>query len=622
MTNLFFVAAIAAADPTIIVSASREPIAANLSGAAVSVIDRAQIEAHDLPAVTDLLRLTPSLSVSTSGPLGAQTQVRLRGAESNHTLLVVDGIELNDPGSSADARFETLLSDAVERIEIIRGPQSALWGPEAIGGVIKITTLEARDGIRMRASGEYGARDTLRLGSAISAGNDTGSISLHGSWLDSDGIDIAGQGGDKDGFKHREVGGKGVFNPAPNAEIGASVRHARSTSAFDGYDYITSRPADADLESRHVSTALRGYGNVSFLDGRWSHRVEVSFADMGSLNRRNGDYTNRTDSERTRLAYQSSIRFETGIVRHRVTAAAETEKQKFRARDVNPLALSNQRQSRNQDSLIGEYRLEAAERAAASISVRHDDNNRFKSATTWRAASAVNLPRGFQVHASYGEGVADPTFTELFGYFPDFFVGNPNLKPERARGFDVGIGWKGLVSVDITYHHSRLTDEIVSTYDFMTGLSGVANATGKSRREGIEVTTRWQPSRHVTVDANYSWLDTSEQTVAGTLGVREVRRPKHSGNIAVTGQWDKLRLGTSIAYVGQRRDLDFATWPATPAPLSAYWTASMTGAYRVHESVELTARLENAFDNRREDVLGYNSAGIGAFFGAKVRWGD
>lgn len=145
--NLIFLAAAAAIiDPTIVVTAAREPVRSDLSGTTITVLDRETIEAVGLPQVSDLLRLSPGVSVSQSGPLGSQTQVRLRGAESNHTLVFIDGIEVNDPAASGDFRFETLLSDGIERVEILRGPQSALWGSEAIGGVVSVTTREPGTG--------------------------------------------------------------------------------------------------------------------------------------------------------------------------------------------------------------------------------------------------------------------------------------------------------------------------------------------------------------------------------------------------------------------------------------------------------------------------------------------
>lgn len=607
--------------PAIIVTAGREAVPAPLAGVSASVIDAAQIETLALPQATDFLRLTPSAAVAVSGGPGQQTQVRLRGAEANHTLVFIDGIEANDPASSSEFLFQTLPAAGIERIEVLRGPQSALWGSAAIGGVVSVTTLVPTLGYDFGGNAEGGSFGTFRLGGAGSFGTPTVGASLIAAYQSTNGIDVSGtDGGDKDGFRNLVLSGKVISQPAPWLDIGGVVRWSDSSTRYDGYDFVTSRPADEPLSTDNTALALRGYAEARLLDDSLSTRVEVTWFDSANINRNAGAYVNRTDGDRLRIAGQASYRFETGALAHRLTGAIEWSDEQFESRAADPADLASQSAARDQLSGIGEYRLELAERAALSVSVRHDDNSGFADATTVRAAAAAALGQGFTLHASYGEGVTNPTFTEQFGFFPDFFVGNPDLKPERARGFDVGLGWaKGKTALDVTWHQTRLEDEIVSTFDFDTFLSGVANASAPSRRKGLEVSGEVKPLPWLTLAASYAYLDATAPELPDGLSPREVRRPRHSGSISATADNGPFGFGFSLALVGDRDDLDFATFPATTATLGSYGLASISGRYEILPGVDLTARLENAFNADYEDVLGYRTPGIGGYVGVRLR---
>jgi vitamin B12 transporter len=616
MNIAFWAAAAATLDPTIVVTAARKPVSAELSGAAVTVIDGANIDALNLPQVSDLLRLSPGVSVSQSGPLGSQTQVRIRGAESNHTLIFIDGIEVNDPAASGDFRFETLLADGVERIEVLRGPQSALWGPEAIGGVVSVTTRQPGDGAALFGQAEAGSFRTFRGGAGASSGSEAGGVVAQASYARSRGIDAVGAGGERDGYDNLTLTAKGVLRPSPASELGFVARYSDAETEFDGVDPATFLRANTLDETRIRGLALRGYGEVAVLDERWSHRIEGQHLNTDNINRRGADFLNRDDAERLKGVYQTA--FETGP--HRLVAAFEHETQRFRADDRAFLGATNQRQRRRQNSLVAEYRFTLGETFAATASVRHDENSKFKDATTWRATFAGELGGGFRTHASYGEGVTDPTFTEQFGFFPGSFVGNPDLRPESARGFDIGIGWSndGLAA-DLTYFRADLDDEIITTFDSVTFLSGVANATGESRRQGIEASLDARANDWLRLAAAYTYLDAEEGRVAGAARSRELRRAKHSGSLTATAEFDGLTLAGSVAYVGKRRDTDFDTF--RDVTLGDYALVTLSGQYRLSDALELTARVENAGDSDYQDVFGYATPGVAAFAGLRVRWG-
>lgn len=612
------VAAAAAAEPApqIVVTASREPVPEALSGAAVTVIDTPTIEALALPSLSDLLRLAPGVSVAVSGPLGSQTQVRIRGAESNHTLVLVDGIAVNDPASSGDFRFETLPAAGVARIEVLRGPQSALWGSEAIGGVVSVTTREPGGDDRLFGNIEAGSFGTVRGAAGISLGTAESGLVAQGGYVSANGINAAFRGSERDSAENLTLSLKGRTQLSDTVAIGGVARFASTLSEFDGSNPVTFRRDDTLDETRIRGLALRGWARATLLDERWTQELSVQHLDTANINRRAAAFRNRTDANRTRFAYQSSLTLMTGAASHRLTAALEDERQRFVSDDTAFGGASDQRRSRDRTSLVGEYRLDAG-MLSGGVSVRRDWNDRFADATTWRAAGAAALGSGLRAHASYGEGVTDPTFTEQFGFFPGSFSGNPNLTPEQSKGIDAGLAWtNGTVAVDVTWFRTDLTDEIVSTFNSTTFLSGVANATGKSKRSGIEATFDARLAPTLRVQASYAYLDASEQRVAAGLQTKEVRRPRHSGALTAISEIGALDLATSIAWVGARRDTDFDV--GRVVTLQSYALVTVSARYAVSAALDLTARVENAGDVSYQDVVGYRTPGIAGFGG--LRW--
>ncbi len=613
---IMFAEADAGGASPITVTASREPVAVDLSGSAVTIIDQATIDALALPLVKDYLTLSPSVAVAQSGPMGAQTQVRIRGAEANHTLTFIDGIDVSDPGSSGEFRYETLLADGVARIEVLRGPQSALWGSEAVGGVVNILT-RSDTGLYGEAEGgslgtfRAGAGGGLALGSATTA---SGQV----SYLGSRGYDISHSGGDKDGYENFTIHGKIVSKPTDNTNLSLVARYSNSNSEFDDFDYTTGVPIDAPLATRTRQLALRGSAGITLLNGHWANEASVFYTDAANINRTAGVFQNRSDGDRYTLRYQTSLTAATGSLHHRLTAAIEHQRESFDNIDADPTALSNQVQSRLQTSVVGEYRLDAGDWLGGGLAVRHDWNNRFADSTTVRATAAVKPGAGFTLHGSYGSGVSDPTFYDLFGYYPGYFIGNPGLKPERSQGWDLGGGWASHgVALDITWFHSNLVDEIISTYDPATFLSGTANALGRSERQGLEATASARIASGLTLAATYAYLDATQQQVAGSLAVREVRRPPHSGSITASYTSTRFDVAASAAITGARDDTDFAN--NATVRLAPYTLLTVSGAWHVNRHFDLTGRIENALDQQYQDVFAYRNPGLTLHAGVRLR---
>ncbi|HEX8239242.1 MAG TPA: TonB-dependent receptor [Allosphingosinicella sp.] len=628
MTLVLFLAAAAsppptpppASDSTIVVTGSKAPEETTESATPVITLDNREQDrpGSGLPMVTDILRLTPSLSVSVSGPRGSQTQVRLRGAEANHTLLFVDGIRFNDPAAGNEARFELLTVDAVDRIDVIRGPHSAFWGSEAIGGVVAIYTNAAYGKAGVDALAEYGGLDSGR--GSLRASRRAGKLELGGTagWQASRGIDSSGPDGERDGYENRSASFNALFRPADGISIGAVGHWIAAESEYDGLDPVTFRRADTLDETGNRIAAGRLWGEID--RGGWSARLDASLLDSANRNRLAGAPLNSTFGRR--LTVGATVSKELGG--HRLTAAVDRQEEDFRARDQVFFGGTDQDRSREVTALIGEWEAEWSEAVTTDVAVRHDRFSAFADATTVYAGANVRPAGGWRLIAGYSTGIAQPTFYDLYGFFPDSFTGNPALRPERSRGWHAGVrrGDPGKLSVGLSLFSADLRDEIVDVFDPATFRSTTANATGTSRRRGVELEADWRPSRNTFLKFSYSLLDAEERQVAGGLKLREVRRPKHSLNLVGEGRLGPVRWGAGLAYVGERGDTDFDVVPARAVTLGDYVLASARLAWQISPTLEAYVRAENAFDSRYQDVVGYRTPGRTAYAGLRFRFRD
>jgi vitamin B12 transporter len=385
-------------------------------------------------------------------------------------------------------------------------------------------------------------------------------------------------------------------------------------SEFDGFDPVTFQRADTLDETHNRLRAVRGWADAQV--GGWALGADLSYLDSANRNRLAGAPLNRTAGERLTAGAQASR----GFGGHRLTAAVEHEAEDFRARDQVFFGGTDQDRSRSLTALVGDWRAEWSDAFVTDLAVRHDSFSAFADATTVRASALVKPAAGWRMHAAYGEGIAQPTFYDLFGFFPGSFAGNPALKPESSRGWEAGVRWdSGAFAAGATLFSNRLKNEIVDVFDPVTFSSSTANATGKSRRRGVELDASWRPSGSVLLAANYTFLDSEERQVAGAALVREVRRPRHSANLVATGTSGRFSWGASAAWVGKRADIDFDSFPAQRVRLDDYLLASVRVGWEVAKGIEAFARAENALDARYQDAVGYATAGRTVHAGLRLR---
>jgi vitamin B12 transporter len=587
----------------IVVTAARGGERRDSSPASISLIEPSTVERLGEPLLASLLRLTPSASLSVTGPPGSQTQVRLRGAEANHTLLFIDGIRANDPAAGNEPRFELLSADLADRIEIVRGPQSALWGSEAIGGVVAVSAAP-RSGVT--ALGETGSNGFSQLGGSAGLKQGDVALGIAGGVQGADGINaFAGGAGDRDGYRNGVLRGRLDWQRGP-LTLSLSGFGIAARSEFDGLDPLTFTRADtADLSRNRLAAGRVG---ARYDPEGW--RLALGLSRLGSSNRNllGRDEQNRTGGRRDSLSAEAARDLATGVIAHRLTLAAEWNGERFTASDTSFGGFTNQRRERDQAALTAEYRGEAGP-IVATLALRRDRFSAFRDATTFRAGALLRLSDNVALAGSWGEGIAQPTFFDLYGFFPGSYVGNPALKPEQSRGGELSLratggAWRGAV----TAYRQRLRDEIVSSADFQSAV----NAASRSKREGLEVEAGWSGGERINLTATYAFLDASEP--AG----RELRRPRHSGSVTADGVAGRFTYGASLTYTGARLDRDFDRFPAPLVRLSPYWLGNARVGYRISRSLELFGRVANAFDARVVDVVGYRAEGRTVFAGIRL----
>jgi len=610
---------------SLVVTASRTAIEAQKVGSSMTVIDRETLVAGQHALVSDALRDVPGVAVSRSGGLGGVTQARIRGAEGNHTLVLIDGIEANNPVSNSEFDFANLLVADIERIEILRGPQSALYGSDAVGGVINIITRQRSPGFDSALHVEGGSLGTSEVGIEMGGGSDryTGGFAV--TRLSSTGENASRTGSETDGFENELLSLHGRADLGEALTLKANFRYIDSEQHFDSEDFaFPATPTQGLL----IDSARWGSLEQSFLRLQADldrERVQHRFGFSGTqTENRFFDAelpTGANEGEKTKLDYQLTLDLaqaaDSGTDRS-LTVALERELSDYANRGAGPTAAENQIQSDQQSSLVAEYRA-SFDRADFSASARHDRNNLFDDASTYRLTGRFTFNERARLHTSFGTGIANPGFFELFGFFPGSFIGNPELKPEKSTNFDVGIERRfddGRIVLDLTYFRADLSDEIQTTFDFATFLASVINLDGDSERRGAELSLVADFSDRWSLRASYTYLDAEQPD-----GFAEVRRARHIASLDNTIRFagGRGRLHIGVDYNGEQADNEFVfATPEDRVVLPSFTLLKLAADYRLSDKLRVYGRIENLLDEEYEEVFSYRARGRSVITGIEV----
>jgi vitamin B12 transporter len=592
-------------------------------GTSVSVVTGGDFRRQQIDHAADALRSLPGVAVNRSGGPQSLTAIRIRGAEANHTLVLIDGVEVNSSDGVFD--FSNLMTEDIDRVEVLRGPQSGLYGSGALGGVVNVITKQGRGPLTVRVRGEGGSSDTNGGAVSLSGGNDKifGNFSLFGQRTN--GFNISEEGDEDDGAKFANASFSGGAEVLPGLLVQGTIRRSRvegDRDDFDGYNaqgfnvvQDSLSHFDNTLMVRHISATLNTF------DGYWTHMIEAGSAETDSTDIGLGMFSGETHtiSGNQKYAYTSTVRIDTPsmpAVTHYVTGRIEEQRDTF----DQPLGTDPKRE-RERTSYVGEVRGEYFNSLFLTGTIREDKNELYDDFTTWHGAASFKVPEtAFRLHSGFGTGVRYPSFAQLFGQFFGF-IPNPGLVPEEAFGWDGGVEtslFKGLAVVDVTYFETDLKNEIDDLF-FPNFTSSVFNRTGKSKRDGIEVAARFQVTKEISIGGAYTYLRASEDD-----GREEIRRPPHSGRIDFNYAFDKGRGNINLAaiYNGETQDVAFNLFdPALDrVSLDEYWFVNAAASYEVSPGVQLYGRVENLLDERYQEVFSMETAGISAFAGVKLTY--
>jgi len=606
------------ASSDIVVTATGVAQPADQAGQAVTVVTRADLDRRQTVSLADYLATTPGVAVSRSGPVGSQTSLRIRGAEAEQTLVLIDGVRVNDPSSPGGAfDFGNLLAGGIERVEVLRGADSVPWGSQAIGGVVNIVTQQPAAGLQARGNVEYGYHDTFDANAALSGKTGPVSAAVTGGFYRSDGISAAADGSERDGYK--QYAGTGSVGIALAPGIGLDVRgyYAHSRLDLDGYPPPNYVFAD-DSEYSKVQEVY-GYAGLhaNFGGGRANNRLAVTIADV---NRDNFDptvgpapiYFYRGRSER--YEYQGDFKPFDHI---RLVAGADHEDSHYFDGSL--------RASAGVTSEYGELIIQPAQPLTLTGGIRHDDHDAFGGHTTLGADAALALATGTTLRASYGEGFKAPTLYELYSDY-----GNRSLDPETARSVDVGVEQSlldGRVRASVTWFYrdtrhqidfeSCPPDEVTDAGSICYNRSyGVYANIDRARARGVEFALALHPVEALNVTASYTYTEAKNRSPGPNDGNDLARRPRNSVSVSADYRLPfGLSLGGTILAVGDSYD-DVAN----QTRLDGYAIASVRAEMPVSRHISVYGRVENLFDEQYQTVTGYGSYGRAAYAGIRLRF--
>ena len=623
------------APDTVIVTATRAPTAIDRVAASVTVLDKLAIDRAQDIGVSELLLRTPGVSLSRTGGYGTATSLRIRGAEGDQTVVVIDGVKLNDPsGPGGGYNFGDLLVGDAARIEVLRGPQSILWGSQAIGGVVNIVTPLPTTPLGATFDVEGGSRDTVSARAAL--GGRTGPLAwrLGGQTFTTNGIsalapDCGGRA--RDGYANQGASGRAQLDIADgvSAEVRGFYTHGRVD--LDGYDADFNM---ADTLEYSLTDQVVGYAglNAALFDGRLRNRFGYGYTDIDRYNYNPElarPLTFRSRGRNERFDYQGALAIAKGW-----DAAFGVERERSSFRTVSPSfdpTASLPAPQRASATLTGEYAQVTGtllDGLTLTGGARHDDHSRFGSKFLFAGGAVWALPSGTVLRANYGEGFKAPTLYQLFSEY-----GNERLDAERAKGWEAGVEQSllgGAVTVGATYFERRTTGLIgftscdyPSTTDPLCVTPGTADPrfgyyqnVQRAFARGVESVAQARIGG-LLLDANYSYtLSEDRSPDSATFGKWLQRRPRNTANASATYQ---LRSGAS-AGVAVRYSGKTYEDAANTIRLDGYTLVDLRAELPVSPKVSLFARAENLFDERYETVYRYNTLGRSIHAGFRGRF--
>jgi vitamin B12 transporter len=603
-------------DPdTIVVTATRIATPELQVASSISVVTADDIAAKQFESLPDVLEQVPGLNVVQTGGVGGQTSVFMRGTNSNHTKVFVDGIDVSDPSSpSGTFDFGQFPAQDIQKVEVLRGPQSGLYGSDAIGGVINIITKSGSGPAQFNAGAEAGSFDTFNQNAGVSGSLDGFHYAanvehLHAGETPVTPLDLLAPGERRiddyyDNFTGSTKLGYDVTN---DFDVGLVARytdsHLRLTGENeDNFPFDFPDSAQSANDTRQYYT--RATAHLVSAGGAFEQTLGLAYSNVKSFETSPDSPESDFFGARVKVDWQGNISL---AADEKLVLGAEHQLDEMTV----PLSAST-----TIDSGYAELQSSFSDAFFNTLSVRYDDNDRFGGKTTYRVAPAyVIQDTGTKLKASVGTGFKAPTLSQMFQNFPDFdFYGNPNLKPESSLGYDLGFEQalsNDTVRFGVTYFRNNIKNLIDDNADF-TSLVNV----GRAVTDGIESFVSYRPIQELTLGLDYTYTQATDEILHEEL----LRRPKHKASL--NAQWkatSRLSLNAGVLSVSSWIDgnRDFSI-PRLTAP--GYTIVNLAAGYDLTPRLTLTGRIDNLFNRHYEDPVGFLQPSVGAFAGIKAKF--
>jgi vitamin B12 transporter len=602
----------------VVVTANRIEQPLSRVGDSVTVISGQEQRRSQKTSVSDLLATTPGVTVARNGGLGGSTTLRIRGAESDQTVVLIDGVKINDPSqASGGFNFGDLLTSEYAQIEVLRGPQSTLWGSQAIGGVVNIVTSTPEGPLAGALSAEGGSHETALVRAHAQAGGERFAWRVAGNYLTTDGIssfdrDLGGR--ERDSYRNVGFNARGIYHITANASAEVRSTWSDGRSEYDGFPAPTFRLADVPEYGTTEELVTYAGLNLAALDGRLENRIGFSYTDTDRLNIDPSSpvpVTFDAYGRNKRWEYQGTLQISDAIG---AILGLESERSELSSAspttfDPNPTPLRGEVQL---DSAYAQLTMTPIEVLTLTAGVRHDDHDTFGNHTTARTSAAWSVTPSTILRATYGEGFKAPTLFQLYSQY-----GNLDLDAEQAEAWDAGVEQRlfaNKVTVAATYFRRDTTDMIdfVSCFDEIVPARCQAQPDGyydnvqQAEAKGVELSLAAQLTERLAFNANYTSMESENAARdSDNFGRSLARRPNQTANALISYEWP-LGLTTAVAVQHAGRSYDNV---ANTVVLDSYTLVDFRASYAVSKSLEVFGRIENAFDQDYETIRRYGTLG-------------
>ncbi|MEW6194054.1 MAG: TonB-dependent receptor [Bacteroidota bacterium] len=608
----------------VVVSANKTETPYYSLASSVSVINSSDITKTQAHSVFDLLRYIPGISVIQQGGIGKLSNSFIRGANPNHALVIVDGIEMNDASSPNNAfDFSTLGTYDIEKIEIVRGPQSTLYGSDAMAGVISIFTKQGTENPNLSFVGEGGSNGFYKAHLATSGKYDFINFFVSANRNGTDGISSSNSSygnTEKDGFINNGITAKVGFDLSQSGNLQLMYKFTKAESDLDQNEKLGDDPNYIYKTEEQIFSSILHFNSFQ---GKWEKifkgslikRFGRTLDDYDELHPNTfSDSYNR--AQRIKFEWQNNLRV---IDNNLISIGLETETEQaytsyYSESMWGPYESVFPEQSIRTSSIYLQDQINVASSLFASLGIRYDDNEKYGSVTTYRIAPAYFISEtGTKLKFTYGTGYKAPSLYYIF----DPLFGNPDLKPEKSKGWDIGFDQileNGKINFGVTYFNLKFENMFGFDSNFRT--INIAEASSK----GVEISASADVLIELDISANYTYTETKDEfNQSSDYGKNLIRRPKHQASLTINYNYDRLlNLNAQVRYIGKRDDKDFNAYPVQRITLADYTIVNLNGSYKLSSYLELTARLENLFDKKYEEVLYYGTLGRTFYIGVNI----